>query len=177
MPNMASCLLLYKLSCDVCQQLEAAQSAVYFIYHKIRQIGWHILVGVMANTLIARPRVWPWRGLKPQTQAPDASPSRQPQSPAPHENITYSISWASFWYRIKILLLLSELPYNNWHLTISLVATSCILEIGPRDRILCTLTILCVGCTLAAGYETSCIIVAPEYVVGHSTIYTCGGTP
>ena len=67
MPNMASCLLLYKLSCDVCQQLEAAQSAVYFIYHKIRQIGWHMQVGVGANTSDCPPRsvAMAW------TQAPD----------------------------------------------------------------------------------------------------------
>ena len=74
MPNMASCLLLYKLSCDVCQQLEVAQSAVYFIYHKIRQIGWHMPVGVRANTSDCPPRsvAMAW------TQA---------QTPASHENI------------------------------------------------------------------------------------------
>ena len=106
MPNMASCLLLYKLSCDVCQQLEAAQSAVYFIYHKIRQIGWHILVGVRANTLIAAQEcgVDSSPRLKLQTQAPNASPSWK------HHLLNFL---GFLLVQNKILLLLSEQPYNN----------------------------------------------------------------
>ena len=136
MPKMASCLLLYKLSCDVCQQLVAvwsAQSAVYFIYRKIGQIGWHTLLELQQTLQIARPGVWPWRGLKPRLQP------LMKTSPTQFHGL-------AFWYKINFfLLLLRELPNTDNWTSHSLIGHYYIVEIGTGNFIWCTLTISVCG--------------------------------